>query len=152
MSKKESSYGIDYERHEESDSSSFSDPFAVPEDSRDYGDVYMSREDYGLLPQGNSNTGDAYEDTSSSGSSGGSGGGGGSRSGGSGSSAGSQLDMGHLASAMGSSRMAMSEFGSSARERPAATQFTTERRGLWAQASYNIGAWRARRDENPALV
>ena len=126
-SSKESSFGIDYERMEESDSSSFSDPFAAP--AEDYGDVMMSRADYGLKESSGSS--DSYLDSSPSPS-----------PSSSSSSSGSRLDVGHLSSALGASSLPFGAGLAQKRERPAeaATTWGNERRGVWGAASYNIGA------------
>jgi hypothetical protein len=117
MSKKESSYGIDYERHEESDSSSFSDPFASS--SQEYEDVPMSAADYGLRspPEVDSGRLEAGSSLPSS-----------------------RVNASTLSSALNSP---LPDFGSARRDSPSAAashHFASERRGVWAQASYNIGA------------
>lgn len=139
--KKEESFGIEYERHDESGAESFSDPFAAtPSDAEDYGDVYMSREDYGLTSTTGAKGGsDAFSDfppSSSSGSGSSS-----ASSSGRGFGAASHVDSGTLRSALGSNQSPFSfGGGGSAAQQQSRPTFGAERRGVWGQASYNIGA------------
>ena len=136
----ETSYGIEYERLEEDSSSSFSDPFTAPMEEG-YMDVPMTREDYGLQDRGGSSggggSGDVSYDSAPVSSLGGGGGGGGS---GASPTPGSHLTRNTLAAAL-SSAGALPAFPKSSSSAPSSAQkYTGERRGLWAQMSYNIGA------------
>lgn len=139
MSKRsgETSYGIEYERLEDDNSSSFaegpssgdnsfSDPFSAPL-MEDYVDVPMTREDYGLVERSSSASGSV--------------GAVGLPEGGGGSSVKpSSLSRDDVASALGS----VGSFPSFSRkptlEQSQPSKYSMERRSVWAQMSYNIGA------------
>ena len=112
--------GIVYERLEPTDASSFSDPFSAPRVEDPLANVTFTREDYGLeKPSASSSTlARPLPDSSSRG--------------GSSSSSSSSPASSWFSSAAPAGRKAAA---------PAAPRYLPhERRSLWGQASYNIGA------------